>query len=55
MITVKIKKIGGIFYINGKRLGHDKLSNTELQTLNEVIKELKKQQESELEKFIKEH
>lgn len=38
---VKIKNVQGIFYINGKRLGHDILSDLEKQVLNEFIKEYK--------------
>ena len=41
MMTVKIENIGGIFYINGKRLGHDILSQAETMVLNEFIKEYK--------------
>lgn len=41
IVKVKIENIGGIFYINGKRLGHDNLSELEKQVLNEFIKEYK--------------
>jgi hypothetical protein len=41
MVTVIIKNVGGIFYINDKRLGHDQLSDHELQMLSEFIKEFK--------------
>lgn len=41
MMTVKIENIGGIFYVNGKRLGHDILSQAEIMVLNEFIKEYK--------------
>lgn len=41
IVTVKIENIGGVFYINGKRLGHDILSDLEKQVLNEFIKEYK--------------
>ena len=41
VVSVKIENIGGVFYINGKRLGHDILSDLEKQVLNEFIKEYK--------------
>ena len=41
MFTINIKNIGGIFYINGKRLGHDTLTPEELQALDEFIREYK--------------
>ena len=41
VISVEIKNIGGIHYINGKRLGHDLLSDLEMQVLNDFIKEYK--------------
>ena len=41
MFTINIKNIGGIFYINGKRLGHDTLTPGELQALDEFIREYK--------------
>lgn len=40
-MTVVIENIGGIFYINHKRLGHDILSDAETVFLNEFIKEMK--------------
>lgn len=40
-MKVVIENIGGIFYINGKRLGHDILSEAEKNFLNEFIKEIK--------------
>lgn len=40
-MKVVIENIGGIFYINGKRLGHDILSEVEKNFLNEFIKEIK--------------
>ena len=39
--VVTIVNIQGIFYINGKRLGHDVLSDPEIITLNEFIKKYK--------------
>ena len=41
MFTINIQNIGGIFYINGKRLGHDTLTPEELQALDEFIREYK--------------
>ena len=41
MYTINIQNIGGIFYINGKRLGHDILSEAEKRAINEFIKEYK--------------
>ena len=41
MYTINIKNIGGIFYINGKRLGYDTLLPEELQALDEFIREYK--------------
>ena len=41
MFTINIQNIGGIFYINGKRLGHDTLTPLELQALDELIREYK--------------
>ena len=43
-VTVKIENIQGIYYINGKRLGHDILSDLEKQILNDFIKEYKAKQ-----------
>ena len=40
-VTVIIENIGGVFYVNHKRLGHDKLSDMEKVALNEFIKEYK--------------
>lgn len=40
-VTIIIENVGGIFYINHKRLGHDKLSDMEKTALNEFIKEYK--------------
>ena len=54
MITIRIEKVGGIFYINGKRLGFDQLSEFETSVLNDFIKELKSMTETEQEKFVKE-
>lgn len=39
IVTVSIQNVGGIYYINGKRLGHDTLTEMELIMLNEFIKE----------------
>ena len=44
VVSVKIENIGGIYYINGKRLGHDPLSDLERQILNEFIKDYKAKQ-----------
>lgn len=41
MYTINIQNIGGIFYINGKRLGHDILSEAEKSAINEFIREYK--------------
>ena len=41
MFTINIQNIGGIFFINGKRLGHDTLLPEELQALDEFIREYK--------------
>ena len=41
MIKIEILNVGGIFYINGKRLGHDQLLPEELQALDEFIREFK--------------
>lgn len=46
-MKVVIENIGGIFYINGKRLGHDTLSEAENNFLNEFIKEIKYNQYSQ--------
>jgi hypothetical protein len=40
-ITVTIENIGGIFYINGKRLGTDELTRMETIAINEFIREYK--------------
>ncbi|WP_262887720.1 hypothetical protein [Chryseobacterium potabilaquae] len=40
-IIIKIENVGGIFYINGKRLGQEPLSEFEQVALNEFIKEYK--------------
>ncbi len=39
--TIKIINDAGVYYINGKRLGHDKLSGKELRALNNFIKDKK--------------
>jgi hypothetical protein len=44
--VVTIVNIQGIFYINGKRLGHDILSDLEILTLNEFLKEHKEDEKS---------
>ena len=44
VVSVKIENIGGIYYINGKRLGHDLLSDLEKQILNDFIKDYKAKQ-----------
>lgn len=38
---IKIENHSGIWYVNHKRLGHDKLSEMETTALNEFIKEYK--------------
>lgn len=40
-MIIEIKNEQGIFYINGKRLGHNILSEEERQELNKFIKEYK--------------
>lgn len=42
-VTVIIENVGGVWYINHKRLGHDRLSEMEITALNEFIKEYKNQ------------
>lgn len=44
--VVTIVNIQGIFYINGKRLGHDILSELEEATLNDFIKKYKENEKS---------
>lgn len=44
MVTIRIENIGGIFYVNGKRLGYDTLTEMEIQMLNEFFKEFKTNQ-----------
>ena len=38
---IKIENHSGIWHVNHKRLGHDKLSDLEISALNEFIKEFK--------------
>ncbi|WP_288435290.1 hypothetical protein [uncultured Chryseobacterium sp.] len=45
-VTIRIENHNGIWYINYKRLGHDKLSEMEQSALNEFIKEFKQSSES---------
>ncbi|SHJ21483.1 hypothetical protein SAMN05443429_11259 [Cruoricaptor ignavus] len=40
-VIIEIKNIGGIWYVNGKRLGHDELTHAEMQALDNFYKELK--------------
>ncbi|WP_183147930.1 hypothetical protein [Chryseobacterium nematophagum] len=40
-LMINIINDGGIFYINGKRLGHDILSYEEIEALNKFIQEFK--------------
>lgn len=40
-MTVTIVNDGGVFLVNGKRLGHDALTELEMVMLNEFIKEYK--------------
>jgi hypothetical protein len=42
-MTVTIVNDGGVFLVNGKRLGHDSLTQLEMAMLNEFIKEFKNQ------------
>lgn len=42
-MTVVIERIDGIYYINGKRLGHEPLSEAETNFLNDFIREQKQQ------------
>lgn len=42
--TVLIQNIGGIWYINQKRLGHDKLTDTEIAAIDNFIREFKNNQ-----------
>lgn len=47
-VTIVIENVGGIFYVNHKRLGHDKLSDMEITALNEFIKEFKENLKSNI-------
>lgn len=40
-MKIVIENKGGIFFVNGKRLGHDILSDAEKICINEFIKEKK--------------
>lgn len=40
-MNIRIENIGGVWYVNGKRLGHDVLSQLEITAINEFIKEVK--------------
>lgn len=40
-IRITIENIQGVFLINGKRLGHEELSEKEKNALNEFIKKYK--------------
>lgn len=40
-MTVIIERIDGIYFINGKRLGTDRLTEAESTFLNEFFKEMK--------------
>lgn len=42
--VIRIENQGGVWYVNHKRLGHDKLSDLEITALNEFIKEFKNQE-----------
>lgn len=44
-MKVVIDRIDGIYYINGKRLGHEPLSEAEINFLNDFFKEQKQQYE----------
>ena len=41
-MKVEIVNDAGAYYVNGKRLGHDELTELELEELNNFIKEFKK-------------
>jgi hypothetical protein len=40
-MKIEIVNDGGVYMINGKRLGHDILSEAEISAINEFIKEYK--------------
>lgn len=40
-ITILIENVGGIWFVNHKRLGYDQLSPAEIDALNNFIKEFK--------------
>lgn len=40
-MNIRIENVGGIWYVNAKRLGYDILSHAEITALNEFIKEFK--------------
>lgn len=40
-MNINIQNIGGLWYVNGKRLGYDSLSPAEISAINEFIKEIK--------------
>lgn len=40
-MTIKIENIGGIWYVNHKRLGIDFITEAEYMAINEFIKEFK--------------
>lgn len=42
---IKIINDQGVYYVNGKRLGHDQLSGRELKALNNFLKDKKLQNE----------
>lgn len=43
--TITIINDAGVYYVNGKRLGHDTLSGKELKALNQFIKNKKNKNE----------
>jgi len=46
-MNIRIENIGGVWYVNGKRLGYDILTLAELSAINEFIKEVKDNQKIE--------
>lgn len=40
-MNIRIENIGGIWFVNAKRIGYDTLTHAELTAVNEFIKEIK--------------
>jgi len=40
-MKIEIKQIGGVWYVNNKRLGHEELTFAETQALNEFFVQYK--------------